>query len=65
VEGPCEHCNESSGLIKFWQILDCLLNLQLLKKNSVLWSPVSLYRVFCQETTNISKELIASIKLLP
>jgi hypothetical protein len=33
VEGPCEHGNEPSGSIKFWEILEWLL-----KKGSALWS---------------------------
>jgi hypothetical protein len=50
VEGPCEQGNEFSGSINFWEILECLLNWQLLKKDSVLWPTVSLHCLFCQET---------------
>jgi hypothetical protein len=33
-EGSCEHDNELSGSIKFWEFLESLHNLQLLKKGS-------------------------------
>jgi hypothetical protein len=38
VEGPCEHGNEPSGSIKFWEILEWLRNWRLLKKDSTPWS---------------------------
>jgi hypothetical protein len=34
VEGSCEHGNETSGSIKYWEVLDWLRNWQLLKKGS-------------------------------
>jgi hypothetical protein len=34
VEGPCEHGDESLGIIKCWEILEQLHNWQLLKKDS-------------------------------
>jgi hypothetical protein len=35
VEGSCEHGNETSGSIKYWEVLEWLHNWQLLKKGSV------------------------------
>jgi hypothetical protein len=34
VEGSCEHGNEPSGFIKYWEVLEWLHNWQLLKKGS-------------------------------
>jgi hypothetical protein len=34
VEGSCEHGNEPSGSIKWWEFLEWLHNWQLLKKGS-------------------------------
>jgi hypothetical protein len=34
VEGSCEHDNELSGSIKFWEVLELLQNLRFLKKGS-------------------------------
>jgi hypothetical protein len=36
--GSCEHGNEPSGSIKFWEILEWLRNWRLLKKASAPWS---------------------------
>jgi hypothetical protein len=46
VEGSCEHCNEPSGSIKFWEILEWLCNWRLLKKGSAAWSPLCLTSTF-------------------
>jgi hypothetical protein len=37
VEGSCEHGNEPSGSIKFWEFLEWLHNWQLLMKSSAPW----------------------------
>jgi hypothetical protein len=37
MEGSCEHGNELSGSIKFWEILELLHNWRLLKKGSAPW----------------------------
>jgi hypothetical protein len=34
VEGSCEHGDEPSGSLKFWEVLEWLHNWQLLKKGS-------------------------------
>jgi hypothetical protein len=34
VEGTCEHGNEPTGSIKFWEVLESLHNWQLLKEGS-------------------------------
>jgi hypothetical protein len=36
--GSYEHGNEPSGSIKLWEIVECLNDWRLLKKDSVLWS---------------------------
>jgi hypothetical protein len=38
VQGFCEHCNELSGSIKRWEVLQQLSNWRLLKKDSATWS---------------------------
>jgi hypothetical protein len=38
VEGSCEHGNEPSGCIRYWEIREWPNNLQLLKKGSALRS---------------------------
>jgi hypothetical protein len=38
VEGSCEHGNEPSRFIKFWETLEQLSDWQLLKKDSDSWS---------------------------
>jgi hypothetical protein len=38
VEGSCEHGNEPSGSLKFWDILQWLRDWQFLNKNSAPWS---------------------------
>jgi hypothetical protein len=35
VEGFCEHINETSGSIKFWEVPEFLSNWWMLKKDSV------------------------------
>jgi hypothetical protein len=35
VEGSCEHGDERSGSVEFWEILEWLRNWRLLKKGSV------------------------------
>jgi hypothetical protein len=35
LEGSCEHGNEPSGSIKFWEVLQWQYNWQLLRKGSV------------------------------
>jgi hypothetical protein len=37
-EGSCEDSNESSVSIKFWDVLEWLRDLRLLKKGSAPWS---------------------------
>jgi hypothetical protein len=37
VEDSCEHSNEPSGSIKFWEIVDRLNDWRLLKKGSAPW----------------------------
>jgi hypothetical protein len=34
VEGSCEHCNEPSGSIKCWEIIELLQNWRLLQNSS-------------------------------
>jgi hypothetical protein len=34
VEGSCEHGNEPSGFIKFWEVIEWLHNWRLFKKGS-------------------------------
>jgi hypothetical protein len=38
VEVNCKHVNEPSGSIKFWEILEHLHSLQLLKTGSFPWT---------------------------
>jgi hypothetical protein len=38
LEGSCEHGNESSCSIKYWEILEYLSDWRLLKKGSTPWS---------------------------
>jgi hypothetical protein len=45
VEGSCEHGNETSGSIIYWEILEWLRNWQLLKKYSATWSLQSIFRI--------------------
>jgi hypothetical protein len=37
VDGSCEHGDEHSGSIKYWEILELLSDWRLLKKDSVPW----------------------------
>jgi hypothetical protein len=37
----CEHCSESWGSIKCWEVLEKLSDLRLLKKNSAPWNQLS------------------------
>jgi hypothetical protein len=36
VESSCEHGNEPSGSVKYWEVLEWLHNWQFLKKGSTL-----------------------------
>jgi hypothetical protein len=38
MEGSCEHGIEPSGFIKYWEILEWLIDWKLLKKNSAPYS---------------------------
>jgi hypothetical protein len=50
VEGPCEYANEPSGCIKFWKILEELLNLGLLKNGAAPWSQLYAYEYIYRNT---------------
>jgi hypothetical protein len=43
VEGPCDHGNESSGSIKFWEIFEWLSDCWVLKKDSSTSSFIYIY----------------------
>jgi hypothetical protein len=45
MEGSCEHGNEHSGSIKYWEILEKLSDWWLLKKDSATWSYFLTYKL--------------------
>jgi hypothetical protein len=59
VEGSCEHGNERSGSVKYWEVLEQLSDWRLLKKDSTSWNWLDNYAynsLYCIYLTMLSNQ---------